>query len=942
MLESHLSQLSSLKDDFKIDDYVPPHYRESYRLAIDALVSGGQDAYLDVVKAEKVGAFLSEAELLFIAHSTERTTEDHHSGEVDGTPDSQSSSGTYWPTHSDVPAPNLELGWPNYAHDRIQTNVELLFHPPRQSSPTIKEVIRKHIQEAQEVIAIAMDVFTDVDVFREIVDASVRGVSVYVLLDHSQFKSFLTMAESQDIQICKLTNMRVRTVKGQDYLCRTGAKFHGSMEQRFLLVDCRTVFFGSYSLMWSYEKINLSMVQVITGHLVASYDEEFRTLYARSTVPPELAPLDSLANGKSLGGKMETSGSQSFERKHLRHTLNTAYRQACERRGFGSHMAGIEEQPPNHEPFGHERMMHQQPRDYAPTMDAMSYLKRHSYAGERQEGTYTPSYMRHGASNWNVAANSRGYGGNHWRHHLPGGYNDPHHAPPMDQVHRGTNIRQSYHGGGKQFMNMQQNMPSLEQVSKSFMRDWRVESYLNNNDTIVENHEYLDQYDAPENRPSLHLHSRLRSSIVLKSVIPEQMENGYTDASSSSIRYRDQHGMAPSKYTQPTPSFNQNEPVDYRAMHSDFNLRRRSLQILDEPKHPGTGNTLERDYLRSCVTLGRVKGRLARQDLDAQQENEFKRHSVADPKSNTYVGHRETSGAMFNSLMRVHEERYASRDNARSRVSRLNDDQRSVSNGDFNGSARSPTSSESTWTESPTRTSSATLLALRDRKQERAKPSGISSPQFLKKSSMKIKSLLNIADKKEGSPKSKFRLIPKSAASSTDTIVSEDGQQAGDDDTAGSPRSTGGPGNWRSHGKLHDRDVLNAVGRSSAPRFSTEGIDQSSADENNAQRPPSQQSSAHSVKSSATSREPRRWDQYGENRRRFEPPNAPEKGSAGDSQRNDRSASNQANDRHRVLTAAKKDRTDRINYSDHSNHFSHDNKLGRLFQRVGNLIHKKT
>ncbi|KAG5266830.1 hypothetical protein AALO_G00236700 [Alosa alosa] len=940
MLESRLSQLSSLKDDFKMDDYVQPHYREAYRLAIDALVSGGQDAYRDVLKVEKVGAFLSEAELLFIAHSTERPAESYHSGEVDGSPDSKSSSGTYWPTHSDVATPNLELGWPNFVNDRIQTKVELLFHPPRQSSPTIKEVIRKHIQDAQEVVAIAMDVFTDVDIFREIVDASVRGVSVYVLLDHSQFKSFLTMAESQDIQITKLTNMRVRTVKGQDYLCRTGATFHGSMEQRFLLVDCRTVFFGSYSLMWSYEKINLSMVQVITGHLVASYDEEFRTLYARSIVPPELAPLDSLVNGKSLGGKVETCGPQSFERKHqLRHTLNTVYRQACERRGFGSHMAGIGEQPPNHEPFGHERKMHNPQAVDTSTMDAMSFLKRHSYAGERQEGTYTPSYMRHGASNWNVAANSKGYGG-HVRH-LPGGYNDPHHAPPMDQVHRGTNIRQSYHGGGKQLINMQQNMPSLEQVSKSFMRDWRVESYLNNSDAaVMENHEYLDQYDLPENRPSLHLHSRLRSSIVLKSVIPEQIENGYTDASSSSIRYRDQCVLAPSKYTQPIPSWNHNEPVDYRAMHSDFNLKRRSLQILDEPKHPGTGNTLERDYLHSCVTLGRVRGRMARQDLDAQQENELKRHGVADPKSNTYAGHREMTSPMFSSLRRVHEERSTARENVGSRVSRLSEDQRSVSHCDFNGSAQSKALSESTWTEAPSRTSSATLLALRDRKQERAKPSGIGSPQFLKKSSRKIKSLLNIADKKEGSPKSKFRLLPKAAGGSSDTIVSEDDQQVSIDDTAGSAMFTGGSGCWRSHSKLHDRDILNNMGKSSAPRFSTEGIDQSSDD--NVQRPPSQQSSAPSVRSSATAREPRRWDQYGENRWRFESSNAPTgyKAPAGYSQRNE--TSDQANDRHRGLTATKKDHTDRTNYSDHNTHSSHDNKLGRLFQRVGNLIHKKT
>lgn len=153
MLESNLSLLSSLKDDFRPDDYVQPHYREAYRLAIDALVSGGQDAYREVLKVEEIGDFLSEDERVLITCGTETPPkEGRHSGEVDGSPtDSQSSSGTYWPTHSDVETPNLELGWPNVMHN-IQTNVDLLFHPPRLDSPTIKEVIRKHIQDAQEVI----------------------------------------------------------------------------------------------------------------------------------------------------------------------------------------------------------------------------------------------------------------------------------------------------------------------------------------------------------------------------------------------------------------------------------------------------------------------------------------------------------------------------------------------------------------------------------------------------------------------------------------------------------------------------------------------------------------------------------------------------------------------------------------------------------------------
>ena len=55
-----------------------------------------------------------------------------------------------------------------------------------------------------QVIAIVMDMFTDIDIFKEMVDAAGRGVPVYVLLDDLNLKSFLAMAESQDIKIPQL------------------------------------------------------------------------------------------------------------------------------------------------------------------------------------------------------------------------------------------------------------------------------------------------------------------------------------------------------------------------------------------------------------------------------------------------------------------------------------------------------------------------------------------------------------------------------------------------------------------------------------------------------------------------------------------------------------------------------------------------------------------
>ncbi|XP_058497558.1 protein FAM83B-like [Solea solea] len=285
-MTSNLSCLSSLKEDDS-PLYIQPHYKESYRLAIYALLCGGRDAYEEFLCAEQISHFLSEEEIFFILQNAESplVEDDAEGREVTEV----ASPSTYFPMESDEEVPDLDLGWPEVALEGTDTSISLLFQPPRENTPSIKEVVRKQIQEARKVIAIAMDIFTDVDIFKEIVSATLRGVVVYILLDDSQFASFLTMSHRVGVNIQDLKNIRVRTVQGQQYQCQSGVKFYGDMEQKFILVDCQTVLYGTYSYTWSSEKINLSMVLVVTGQLVSSYDEEFRRLYARSTVPEVLS-----------------------------------------------------------------------------------------------------------------------------------------------------------------------------------------------------------------------------------------------------------------------------------------------------------------------------------------------------------------------------------------------------------------------------------------------------------------------------------------------------------------------------------------------------------------------------------------------------------------------------------------------------------------------------
>lgn len=147
-MESNLSCLSSLKEDSD-PVYIQPHYKESYRLAIYALLCGGKEAYEDFLRAEQISHFLSEEEILFILGNAELPT-------MEDDPDGRGLHGdvnpsTYFPTESDEEVPDLDLGWPEVTLEGIDTGISLLFHPPRQNTPTIKEVVRKQIQEARQV-----------------------------------------------------------------------------------------------------------------------------------------------------------------------------------------------------------------------------------------------------------------------------------------------------------------------------------------------------------------------------------------------------------------------------------------------------------------------------------------------------------------------------------------------------------------------------------------------------------------------------------------------------------------------------------------------------------------------------------------------------------------------------------------------------------------------
>ncbi|XP_063816327.1 protein FAM83D [Pseudophryne corroboree] len=296
-----MANMSQCLDDFTLASRwpaAPPDlYSEAQRLALEELVSGGPEALRGFLKRERVPEFLSELEVGEILSSAAslQCGED----EVSVSASVDCSSVTYFPEISDLEPPLLELGWPAFSAGsyRGATRVEVHFQPGYgESIYSCKEAARALIRTAREVIAVVMDCFTDNDIFRDIHEVCrKRKVPVYILLDESQVPHFLTMCLNLGISIETEQFMRVRTLTGNNYYTRSGAKIVGKAREKFLLVDGVKVATGSYSFTWMDGKLNSSNMLVLSGQVVEKFDLQFRILYAQSK-PISTKLLSSLRN----------------------------------------------------------------------------------------------------------------------------------------------------------------------------------------------------------------------------------------------------------------------------------------------------------------------------------------------------------------------------------------------------------------------------------------------------------------------------------------------------------------------------------------------------------------------------------------------------------------------------------------------------------------------
>ncbi|KAJ8259186.1 hypothetical protein COCON_G00181980 [Conger conger] len=283
------TRLEEVKNPWRQVSTLELSHNEAARLATDALLESGEKEYRRVLTDERELNFLSPLEIRYITEYSTKNISDSSSangserefGEADAV--SELTSGTYFPSMSDEDAPILELGWPELPVRYGPSETQIYFQ--RDKSHNIKDLIRSLINKAKKVIAIVMDLFTDVDLLCDLMEASnKRKVPVYILLESTNLNYFKDMCTGLDIRNSHLNNMRIRSVCGETYCTKSGKKFTGQVQEKFMIIDCEEVIAGSYSFAWLSGQVHSNMLLHFSGRITESFDREFRCLYADSQI----------------------------------------------------------------------------------------------------------------------------------------------------------------------------------------------------------------------------------------------------------------------------------------------------------------------------------------------------------------------------------------------------------------------------------------------------------------------------------------------------------------------------------------------------------------------------------------------------------------------------------------------------------------------------------
>ncbi|KAM7422818.1 hypothetical protein PAMA_010721 [Pampus argenteus] len=284
-------------------------YSEREREAMEVLMSFGPGDFYSSISTESSACFLSPVEVSQITG----WAQDYHCSQLqveleDNREDNNSViedlSSTYFPSYSDEPPPNLELGWPEKSLSVPLENVTVHTSPPTAGKPPVREIIRRHLQKAKQVIAIVTDKLTDGAIIGDLHNAACRGVPIYIILNQRSTQMNFTLNRLRH------PNMQVRVLGGKTFCSREGRMVVGNLKDKFLLVDLETVIHGSYrefrilfaaSLpapdMWRVAGTHADM-----AHLLKDSDLRFQNHFPfnHEITTPQSPPADSLLDWEAM------------------------------------------------------------------------------------------------------------------------------------------------------------------------------------------------------------------------------------------------------------------------------------------------------------------------------------------------------------------------------------------------------------------------------------------------------------------------------------------------------------------------------------------------------------------------------------------------------------------------------------------------------------------
>ncbi|XP_030046069.1 protein FAM83A [Microcaecilia unicolor] len=258
---------------------------ESARLATDALLDGGEEAYRRVLGEEGEVEFLSPTESRFILDNCQvpRCAPDAPSQDDNKNSASPRLSTCCDPLKSEGSEP-LELpGWQPTEKPYLKDKASATVYFQAEKSNNIRETVRRCIHRTSQVLAVVMDEFTDAEIFCDVLEAAhKRNVFVYLLLDQSKLKLFTEMCDKLQIRDIHLKNISIRSITGEVYCAKSGKKFSGQIQEKFLISDWRLVLSGSYSFTWLSGQVHRNILSKFSGQAVELFEEEFRFLYGLS------------------------------------------------------------------------------------------------------------------------------------------------------------------------------------------------------------------------------------------------------------------------------------------------------------------------------------------------------------------------------------------------------------------------------------------------------------------------------------------------------------------------------------------------------------------------------------------------------------------------------------------------------------------------------------